>query len=210
MYCIHQTDNKLNELIVDIIDSEIGFYDKVINLITDKYKYSIIENITIDSIKSSICFDEGVYLLKNRDNIQLVKKRKCILRGLIYNSTSFDVLILFTWKLIKFDPTNCEFAIQKKIYSTVIIKTDESFTEITLDPNTRTGNKSYMEIMLDPDNKLSTETSSDPDGSPIEISSDLLNLTPEFDLGEMCKFPKNTHRGRTENWKILDSAKYYS
>lgn len=117
MYCIYQIDGKLNEQINFIIESETDFYNKVVDLLaltehSDKTKYSIIDDTSINHIKLSSCFYEGLYLIKNYKCIRLIKKYKCIVQGCLYNSESYDINILFTWKLINFDPKNYNFISQ--------------------------------------------------------------------------------------------------
>lgn len=111
MYCIYQIDGKLNKQINYIVESEVEFYNKVTDLLTsteyiDSTKYSIVEDTSINHIKLSSCYCEGIYLVKNYRCIQLIKKYKCVTRRCFRDIVFYGINILFTWKLLDFDPKN--------------------------------------------------------------------------------------------------------
>lgn len=102
MYYIYQVDNKSNEEIINKVNSENEFADIINDYMNKNYHaYIAIKNMNADIIKTSKDILEGIYLLENNQCMQLVKKYKCVNSGYVYNSTYYDVNILFTWRLIK-------------------------------------------------------------------------------------------------------------
>lgn len=104
MYCIYQINDSSNEFIIDIIESENQFLDKIIDLLKtiNLINYQILECITIDDIKNDAVYHGKNYLLKNNSRIELVQKIKHTDVGFFYNSSYYHVNVLFMWKLIEY------------------------------------------------------------------------------------------------------------
>lgn len=109
-YCVKQICGEEKEKkIIGIVKSSEYFFQGINNYIEkyfNKYfnesgNYKILENTTVDMINNNN--EEGLYLVKNVDNILLVQKNKKISVGYIYNSTYYETKLLFTWKLIPFE-----------------------------------------------------------------------------------------------------------
>jgi len=103
MFCIYQIDDNATEKIIKIIDNEIDFVNCIKELIVNNFNFKLIESITEKDIKSNGCFRENHYLLVNDKEIKLVKKFQKISKGYVYNSSKYDICVLFTWKLLPFD-----------------------------------------------------------------------------------------------------------
>ena len=103
-YCIHQTSfesSEMKESIVDKVYSVRHFFHKINNFVKNKYStYKLVELTSLDMIKNTEKLIEGIYLLDNKTNMQLVQKNKIVREGYIYNSIYYETKNLFIWRLI--------------------------------------------------------------------------------------------------------------
>lgn len=188
MFCIYQSDSKLNETIVDLIGSRNEYLPKIMKLIEDKFAVRILDGVHFHDIKDTQCFSEGYYLLNNGICVQLVLKYEVTNSGFIYSTTYMHAKILFTWKLLPLENKNIEFATNTNsnpddIHSD-ISNPDDIYSDDDIDDA-----KSYS---------FFAESESNSEGE--ESLDDTIKIK-NFDINYMCDNPSILVIGKRETGK---------
>jgi uridine kinase len=92
----------MEEKIIKVLKSSNDFLNTIRQLIKDKYDVKEIHNSPKELVLEGK-FNDGYYLLITDTTIILLNKVKKINSGYLYNTTTYDVQTLFTWKLVSYE-----------------------------------------------------------------------------------------------------------
>jgi hypothetical protein len=106
MYCVYQTDKKLEEKIFLLQCSKDEFIQNMTKAVgNETYNAKVLNGISFNDIRVNSCFTDGYYFLINKNQYQLVAKHKQIKQGILISSVWFLTDLLFTWKIFPLETT---------------------------------------------------------------------------------------------------------
>ena len=107
MYYILQTNTNQEETIIDLVLDYNEFNENINNLVKKEYKdFRILQEVSLEDLKTNLCFSNGIYFLNINKEILLVDKFAQINRGYVYNSEETKISVINKWRLIKSDIKN--------------------------------------------------------------------------------------------------------
>src|SRR3972149_3108040 len=120
MYYILQTNTNQEETIIDLVLDYNEFNENINNLVKKEYKdFRILQEVSLEDLKTNLCFSNGIYFLNINKEILLVDKFAQINRGYVYNSEETKISVINKWRLIKSDIKNNNTFYTKKYYNSL-------------------------------------------------------------------------------------------
>lgn len=193
MYCIYQINDNNEEKIIDIITKD-DFVDRITNL-TKEQNPEIIKNGIVTQIKNDKSYKSGLYLLIGDKDIVLVNKYEYTSKGYFFSSTSSDIKLLFSWRLISMDLqlTQSLCSTESEKYSKLLTESDEQTPKVT---------RAWSES---DDSNTSNESDQVTKVDDLGDVSDKSMGFGEFQLDKMCDNPSIAliaKRGSGKTWVI--------